>query len=321
MKRTFLFPLVIAFLLSGYHVSGAAQGSERQASPDMKKIAARYPRVDGSTSAHPLQVAMACRIQGVKCGWLPAPYNRERRLAPDPRDVTKEMRRKVDINHTGTNTSYVNLIKGYRDLILVARAPSPDELDEAKKAGVELDVKAVALDAFVVIVNVKNPVENINLDQLRGIYTRKIKDWRELGGSPGEIRAFRRERNSGSQELMEELVMKGTPMAPLPDMILWGMMGPMNALRNSPQGISYSVYFYFVFMFPEKNIRMMAINGVRPDAETIAARTYPLTAEVYAVVRKGAAADDPAVMLRDWMLTKEGKAVIAETGYVPIRQE
>lgn len=319
MKRSLLFSLVLAFLLSGYHASDAVAASGQQVSPDAGKIAACYPRVDGSTSAHPLQVAMACKIQGIKCGWLPAPYNREKRLAPD-KVVPKEIRKKVDIYHTGTHTSYVNLIKGDKDLILVARAPSPDELEEAKKAGVELDVKAVALDAFVVIANVKNPVGNITLDQLRGIYTGKIKDWQELGGSPGQIKAFRRERNSGSQELMEELVMKGTPMAPLPDMILWGMMGPVNALRNSPQGIGYSVYFYFVFMFPEKNIRMVAINGVRPDAESIAARTYPLTAEVYAVVRKGATADDPAVMLRDWMLTKEGKAVIAETGYVPIRE-
>lgn len=318
MKK-YLPPLfVLVLLLTGIHPAVALSPDVQQQVPDLKKIAADYPRVDGSTSAHPLQVYIACRIHGVPCDWRPAPPDRERRMVPD-RNATKEMRKKVDINHTGTNTSYINLIKGFKDLILVARAPSEDELKEAKKAGVELDVRAVALDAFVVLVNVKNPVENITIDQLRAIYTGKIKKWQELGGTAGDIRAYRRERNSGSQELMEELVMKGTPLPPMPDMILWGMMGPMNALRSNPAGIGYSVYFYFVFMIPEKNIRMMAINGVKPDAGTIGARTYPLTAEVYAVVRKGMPADSPAVMLRNWLLTKEGKAVIAETGYVPVK--
>ncbi len=320
MKKYLPTFFVLLFLFSGIYPANALSQHAQQTVPNVKIIAADYPKVDGSTSAHPLQVYIACRIHGVPCDWRPAPLDRERRIVPD-KSATKEMRKKVDILHTGTNPSYINLIKGAKDLILVARAPSEDELREAKKAGVELDVRAVALDAFVVIVNVKNPVENITLDQLRGIYTGKIKNWQELGGVPGDIRAYRRERNSGSQELMEALVMKGTPMANLPNMMLMSMMGPVNALRHNPSGIGYSVYFYFVFMFPEKNIRMIAINGVKPDAGTIGARTYPLTAEVYAVVRKGMPADNPAVMLRDWMLTKEGRAVIAETGYVPVGRQ
>ena len=54
---------------------------------------------------------------------------------------------------------------------------------------------------------------------------------------------------------------------------------------------------------------------------TIADCSYPLVTEVYAVVRADAPADSPAVLLRDWLLTPDGQAAIASSGYVPLPRE
>jgi phosphate transport system substrate-binding protein len=202
-------------------------------------------------------------------------------------------------------------------LILVARAPSTDELKAAKEKRVELDVRAFALDAFVFLVNVKNPVDHFKIENMRDIYTGKITDWSTLGGK-GKINAYHRDRNSGSQELFESLVMKGTPVIQAPNMIIPTMMGAVNAIGRDPLGVGYSVYYYATFMLPDENVKLAGVNGINPTSETIAQRAYPLTTEVYAVTRKGMPHGSTATMLRDWLFTAEGKAAIAESGYVPI---
>ncbi len=296
--------------------------------PDLTRIAARYPRVDGSTSTHPLQVLLACEILGVPCVWQEDLLGGTKRIAPELTYVgsPESVEMIFGIQHNGTHGSYVNLIEGNADLILVARRPSKDELNAAKDNGVALDVTPVALDAFVFLLNVKNPVHDLTIETVKDIYTGRMKKWAEvaapgeLGGDiKGEIHAYQRNPNSGSQELMETLVMKGEPMIDAPDMILETMMGPVNAIAEDPTGIGYSVYYYVMFIFPDERVEPIGINGVEPTSDNIATRAYPLTTEVYAVVREDMPQDSTAVMLRNWLLTREGQGVIGESGYVPLR--
>jgi ABC-type phosphate transport system substrate-binding protein len=170
------------------------------------------------------------------------------------------------------------------------------------------------------------------LDTLRGIYSGKITTWGEAGSTlaPDDaIHTYQRNRNSGSQELMDKLVMRGTPMIDSPDMILETMMGPIHAIggdplmgvsdEGDPLGIGYSVYFYAGFIFPHENLKIIGVDGVLPSADTIASGAYPLATEVYAVVRDSMPRTSNAVLLRDWLLTEEGQAVIEESGYVSLR--
>jgi phosphate transport system substrate-binding protein len=117
---------------------------------------------------------------------------------------------------------------------------------------------------------------------------------------------------------MQALVMKGTPMIQALDMIIETMMGAVNAVGRDPLGVGYSVYYYATFMLPDKNVKLVSVNGVKPTSEDIATRAYPLTTEVYAVMRKGIQHANTATILRDWLFTEEGRAAIVESGYVPI---
>ncbi len=286
--------------------------------PDVTAIVRDYPRVDGSTSAHPLQIVVACKILGVACMWVP-PLFSERRIYPIIDSASPQAVEKVTaIQHSGTHDAYVNLIERNTDLILVARLPSDDELQAARAKHVRLDVRPIALDAFVFLVHKDNPLESLSLDQIRDIYSGQVTDWSTLGGT-GQINAYQRDRNSGSQELMEDLVMKGMPMVEAPDMIFETMVGPINAIHNDPLGIGYSVYYYAAFMLPDENVRLLGVDGVIPTSETIASRDYPLVTEVYAVVRADMSSTSPAILLRDWLLIPAGQEAVSESGYVPIR--
>jgi phosphate transport system substrate-binding protein len=273
-------------------------------------------------------VLLACRILGVPCDWQEGtPFDRTRIIAPLPGSETSPQRveRIFNIHHSGTHGAYMSLIEGQSDLILVARPPSNDELRAARARWVDLELRAVALDAFVFLVSTENSVDDISLEAIRDIYAGRITRWSELEVSIGEggadadrISAYSRNPNSGSQELMEKLVMRGAAMIEAPDMMLPSMMGPLSAIAVDPSGIGYSVYYYATFMLPTEGVRLIGVDGVPPTSQNIADRSYPLTTEVYAVIREGTSDDHGAVLLRDWLSSAEGQAVVEESGYVSI---
>lgn len=289
--------------------------------PDLSDFLRAYPRVDGSTSAQPLQLMAACVILKVEQNCIraeeqdPAGYA-QRTFYYQPPNAQAGIG--INIRHSGTHESYVNLIEGAADLILVARGPSDYELLQAGEKGVNLEIRAVALDAFVFLVHTDNPIASLTLDQIRGIYSGKITDWDALGWT-GKITPYQREDDSGSQELMKQIVMRDIPLIYMPDLIATKMTGPYLALNEDPSGIAYSVFYYANFMIQSPRVRMLGVNGVIPSTETIQAGTYPLVTEVYAVTRADAPPDSAAARLRDWLLTDEGQAAVAKSGYVPVR--
>jgi phosphate transport system substrate-binding protein len=315
-----------------------------------------YPRTDGSTSTIPLERLVACRLFGAPYVWggpeelrsLRDPFvappmggpiglggkRRDRptlayraarcAIVADPTAPGNERLAKVInhllVRHTGTHGAWVNLVERKADLILVARAPSPDETKLAAEKGVELEFVPVARDAFVFLVNRINPVESLTLDQIRWIYTHGNTSWNKYGGPDERIDAFQRNRNSGSQELFLDRVMGDTaPTMPPKELIRDSMIGPYNAVGDRAHALGYTVWYYERYMASLPEVRPLAIAGVRPTPETVADGTYPIVTNVYAAIRADEPADSLARRLRNWLLTDAGQAVVAESGYVPIR--
>jgi ABC-type phosphate transport system substrate-binding protein len=101
-------------------------------------------------------------------------------------------------------------------------------------------------------------------------------------------------------------------------MLLFSMTVPIDEVARRPNAIAYSVYYYERYMNRNMSNRLLAIEGVAPDADSIRSRRYPLAAEVQVVLRRDAPADGPAARLRDWLLNEEGQRLVASSGYVPI---
>jgi phosphate transport system substrate-binding protein len=245
------------------------------------------------------------------------------------------------------------------EILLIARRPSEDEKKAMELAEIELDIRPVALDGFVFVVNRKNPVESLTLEQIQSIYASpQHKFWNNFGGNEtqGQIVPFERNRNSGSRELMDMLVVtpealqkySGTKNVPnntenvLPlqltdsDSLLkrpnenfrnhrsvlgtsgGGMSFVLSNVQHQQNAIGYSVYHYEHFMLRVLETRVLAVNSVFPNYESIRTKKYPLVYEIYVVTRKGIADDSPAAKLRDWLLSDDGQRAVRESGYVPI---
>jgi phosphate transport system substrate-binding protein len=274
-----------------------------------------YPRLDGSTSAEPILATIACHFLDLTCQWVEW-LDGDRLLLPVLTENSGEF---PGINSSGTHQAYLNLIQSQVDLILVARKPSEEESRLAAIAGTSLEVQPVALDAFVFIVNDENPVVGLTTSQIQQIYTGQLENWKQVGGPDLEIHPYQRNDESGSQELMQTLVMKGAKMIDAPDMVLLTMIAPFNAVSKDIQGIGYSVYFYEENMAASaEQVKLLAVDGVVPGKDTIQTYEYPFTAEVYAVIRNDLPNTSLPHQLFKWLFTPEGQALISESGYIPL---
>ena len=222
-----------------------------------------------------------------------------------------------DDNYYGENFApdskmqYRNTVRGYKAVvdgdadILFCAAPSEEQKAYAAEKGVELIYEPIGLEAFVFFVNGQNPVEGLTTAQVRDIYGGKIQNWKDVGGPDRPINPVTRLQGSGSQTVMDAFMGDSA-------------IGGKSPLALFGASIGYSFRFYLMDMVGDADVKVLSLNGVYPDKESIRSGAYPIVARFYAVYR----ADDPNENVRkliDWILSPEGQSLIEATGYVPLK--
>ncbi|HVO75555.1 MAG TPA: substrate-binding domain-containing protein [Ignavibacteriaceae bacterium] len=273
-----------------------------------------FPRVDGSTSNRPMMVVIACEIFGLSYKWYDAMDGTMQPYPEDNPEKPEEVEFVRNIYFYKTIQAYNRLIYDSTDVILVANEPSEDQLTLASSVGVSFSTSAIALDGLVFIVNSENPVQDLSHDQIIGIFTGSITNWKDAGGNDAEISVYTRNVNSGSQELMKKIVMQGRPM--IEGQPILSMMGLLEQLASDENGIGYTVYFYSATMVPMQEIKRISINGTAAGPATINSGEYKYTAPVYAVIRSNLDKNSNAYLFWKWLTTKAGQTAVAKSGYV-----
>jgi phosphate transport system substrate-binding protein len=278
-----------------------------------------YPKVDASTSAGPLNTIFACKLLGIKYQWVKT-YNGLWDLEPILKNKNNIKKFDELIKTSGTHPSIVNLIDKKADFVLSARKISHDEITYSDSKGVELIEIPIAWDAFVFILHNGNPVTTLTIEQIQDIYTGKITNWNEVGGNNSSITPYIREPNSGSQELMELLVMKDKEIMDFLQIsweAVFTMTGAFEAVQSDVNGICYTVFYYKENIFKDARVKSISIDGVYPNTESISNGVYPLNAEVYAIIRSDLNKSSTAYKLFEFIQTETGKEIINESGYIP----
>ena len=273
-------------------------------------LSENLPRLDGATALFPIYSSFARAV-----------YPKE---ALEDMILGDEDYRYADYSHpylicTTTSGAYENIVTGEADIIFVG-GPSAEQKAFAEEEGVELVYTPIGKEAFVFFVNAENPLEDISLDTIRGIYSGEIKNWSELGVSRlGKIRAFQRDEGSGSQTALVKL-MGDMPLmeAPQEDVVdtMAGIVSKTADYKNYKNAIGYSFRFYATEMVPNDEIKLLSIGGVAPTPENIENGTYPMASEFYAVTR--ADADENIKAFLEWMTSPEGQEIVRKVGYTPV---
>ncbi|WP_020619111.1 PstS family phosphate ABC transporter substrate-binding protein [Paenibacillus daejeonensis] len=256
------------------------------------------PRLDGATALYPLYAAFA---QAVYPEGEYEVYGSE-------------------VQSSNTVYAYASLIKGETDIVFAAH-PSQEQMDEAKAAGKELKLTPIGREAFVFFVQADNPIQGLTLQDIRDIYAGRVTNWWEVGGKNSPIRAFQRPEGSGSQTALQRLMEGETLMTPPKEDVAAGMGGIIEQTadyRNYPNALGYSFRYFATEMVNNGEIRLLSIDGVYPNRETIASGEYPLTSEFYAVTTD---TEHPQVEpFIAWILSDQGQEIIQRTGYNPLNR-
>lgn len=221
-----------------------------------------------------------------------------------------------DDNYYGENFAadskmqYKNTVRGYRAIvdgetdILFCAAPSSEQKAYADEKGVKLNYVPIGREAFVFFVNQNNPVEDLTVEQIRGIYAGEYTNWSQLGGANRVINPVTRLSGSGSQSAMDAFMGKRK-------------IAPKSPLAVVGASIGFSFRYYMEGMVGDEGVKMLSLNGVYPSAKNIRNGSYPIIAEFYAIYREDN--ENPNIpVLVDWLLSEEGQQIVEESGYVRI---
>ncbi len=220
---------------------------------------------------------------------------------------------------TGSDRTFALLNRGDVDLIF-SGAPSEKQAKEAEEMGIDYEMTPFGREAFVFFVNKENPINNLSSDQIRGIYSGKIQNWKELGAPfSEEIIAFQRNKGSGSQTMLEK-IMAGTPIeVPPKERVPAGMGGMITQTaeyRNKNSAIGFSFRFYTLEIMRNDKLKLLSIDGIAPTKENIENGTYPFIADFYMISAKPRSENTKKIV--EFMFSPAGREIIEKTGYIAL---
>ena len=327
MNQQKLWRIAFMMLAAFYLASCSSDDNNDEVTvPDLQKPTAttqltleNAPITDGSDSTEPLRNLLMCRLLDVECEWRQRlATNATWCIIPQYQTLSNEDNVALQriLQNRNTHGSFVSLIDGDNDIIITARGISRDEQTYANEKGVSLLSYPVAKDAFVFIVNPKNPVRNLTIEQIQKIYSGEIRNWKDVGGNDAIINPYIRNANSGSQEKMETIVMKGLKMIDWPEMVGYVMLSPYFQLEQDENGIAYTPFYYYDTIVNDDRTQVIGVNGVTPDKSTIEKDSYPYVTEVMASVRADVDKGSTAYQSFYQLAAGQHNNIVKESGYI-----
>ena len=260
------------------------------------KLADNLPRIDGAAALFPVYSAFVNAVY------------------PDTTKIYDEI-----FHYNNTPGGYQLLAEKGTD-IFIGVYPSEEQKSYAEECNTTFRYTPIGSEAFVFFVHKDNPIENLTSEQIKGIYSGEITNWKEVGGENEEIAAFQRNEGSGSQSMLERF-MGDKPIMEAPkelkNDLMSGIIEKVSDYKSKSNSIGFSFRYYVEGIIRNPDIKLLSIDGIYPSVENIKNGTYPITGPLYAVTWEGNSNENVEKLL-EWVLSEEGQEIIEKTGYVGI---
>lgn len=224
---------------------------------------------------------------------------------------------KVQVTGGGSGTGFAALQNQTTDVANASRKIKASEIEACVKAfGKRPTEYKVALDGLSVFVNADNPVKSLSLEELEGIFTGKIRNWKAVGGPDAPINVYSRENSSGTYEFFKEHVLKGKDFTSGAQ-TLQGTAQVLQAVAGNKGGIGYGGAGYGA---GAKHLAISAEKGgeaIEPNEETVLSGKYPIWRHLFIYVNPALDKGDVGAYLR-WIRSDAGQKIVKDTGYFPL---
>ena len=230
------------------------------------------------------------------------------------KDLAQEYERrtgiKVFVRGGGTVGGLENLKEGKVDFAATCR-------NRIKGDPENVEFIQAAWDALVFIVHKSNPVKNISINDVKGIYAGRITNWKQLGGNNEAIKVFiaRTTRSlQGIEASLRDMVLDGKSPVEGPNIKLVPTGGMVEqTVEKTPDGFAVSGFT----SARKRNVKMLKVDGISPTKGNIIKNRYKLRRPLFLVVPKN---PKPTVKkFLDFALSREGQQFISSSGVVSLR--
>ena len=217
----------------------------------------------------------------------------------------------ITIEGSGSGNGIKALIDGTCSIANSSREMKEQELASAKEKGIAVKEITVAYDMIVPVVNPGNPVKNLTMDQLKGIFDGSIENWKQIGGRDEKIVAISRDTSSGTYEIWHEKVMKKIDVRK--DALLQASNGAIvSAVAGNPKAIGYIGYGYI-----DKSVKGLNVGGIEPTIDNGKTGKFPVSRKLYMYVDEKKASAETWKFI-DFLLSAEGQKLVKDAGFIPL---
>ncbi len=244
------------------------------------------------------------------------------------------------VGNPGSGTGIGMLLDNQLSFSQSSRSVKPEEYEEARARGFEIQEIPVAIDGIAVAVNPNLPVDGITVDQLRRIYLGEITNWQHVGGPRLPITPYSRDPNAGGTvDFFIENVLADQPLSPTVVITPTTTLS-LREVAQDPGGIYYAsapevipqctVKAIAIGRRPEELISPYAGAYIPPEGcpaqrnqlNIVAFREgdYPITRRLFVIVKRNGQIDEQAGMAYvNLMLSDQGQELSQSAGFVPIQ--
>lgn len=187
------------------------------------------------------------------------------------------------------------IVEGKTQLAGIAKLPETSTL----KAGVVS--RLIGIDAITIIVGEESQVENLTMEQLKGIFSGRITNWKEVGGTDQLIKPFIAGKESATYPIIQELVLGGENYSGCTE--IKPDAGIITAVANNPGAIGY---ISMGLLNGQQDVKKVKVNGQGPTASNV---DYPINRPLYLLWREGNPQIDEFI---EWTRTVEAQKIILD---------
>ena len=281
MKRKSLKLLCTALLVT--MVGGAVVGCGNSSSDGNTEGGSVTISVSGSTSVGPLMEKLAEKFEA------------------DNSNVS------IEINQVGSSAGIKDTINGVSELGMSSRELKDEEARE-------VNATTIAYDGIAIITNNNNPIKNITIDQIKGIYTGEITNWSEIeGGKDSPIVVISREEGSGTRDAFQEIIGYKSEELVADSMIA----NATGAVKETVAGNENAIGFVS-FEYLDDKVNIVNVENIEPKAEFVQSGEYKIS-RPFILVNKAEGLSVEGQKLIDFILSDEGQKLVEENKAIPVK--
>ncbi len=220
--------------------------------------------------------------------------------------LAQELERKapeeaVEVQGGGSTAGIQAIANGLAEIGMCSRLLSDEEAALYKCI-------VVARDGLAIVVNPQNPITNVTTDQLRGLFSGAIKNWKEVGGTDGPVRPITREEGSGTRESFVTLVMGK-------DKVSRGALTQESngAVKELVKGDAAAIGYMSLGLVGSE-LKAIMVDGVEATSNNVLAGKYKL-ARPFLFVTNGTVKPEAQHFI-DYVLSADGQRMLEAEGLV-----